>query len=462
MRKPSLPAHHWLRALKDQAQYSPWLRQLPAHALRWKQALGLNRSASLAEMVRSYAVAADQVVETNLASQIAKATPSEPCAGASWKSLSRLRGRYQKALARGSRINRSVLLKAPSDNGERGVILSTFEYNWIRMLSGVPDWSQLEKDYDVIFSNSWSPPDYGLMVDLLLHLKGPVFVQTNNRSDIDSLSRFNPRIRAVPTMPSDWVNPDYYQPKPLDQRAYDIVMVANWAPFKRHWEFFAALRDLPDTWRILLIGQPEGGQTLVDVQRLARDYGVRQEIVWKERLIIDEVSALQAEGRISVVLSRREGACVAVAESLLADSPVGLRQDAHIGARAYITEETGSLLRPGKIAQDLMTLWEKAPSLSPRKWAIANASSLAGHASLQSFLHSASADRGLPWTKGLAPHCWRPYPVLLNKADQDSLRTACRDLQDRYPGLFTDSLVNLAGDPANYLPYSSVPSDPSE
>jgi len=45
------------------------------------------------------------------------------------------------------------------------------------------------------------------------------------------------------------------------------------------------------------------------------------------------------------VLSRREGSCVVVAESMFADTPVALLDNAVIGSRAFINDQTGRFSR---------------------------------------------------------------------------------------------------------------------
>ncbi len=445
---PRLPLKHWQRALLDALQHSTWIRRLSARFLSAAGGFASSSQTRLALLTRAYARAEDEHLETRLAARIAREEVRSSSLGELWAGLSATNTRYSAAMAKSSLVNRGVLLKVPGASGEKGVMLVTFEYNWLRMLRGIQDWTALEASYDIIFSNSWSPSDYALVLEVLARLKGDMFVQTNNRDDIARLSRLNRRIHGVPTMPSDWVHPDYFHTKPHAERAFDIVMVANWAPFKRHWEFFAVLRHLPAEWRILLIGQPEARHVMADVQALARAYGVQQEITWKESIPIHEVSALQAEGRISVVLSRREGACVAAAEALLADSPVALRADAHLGSLVYVNEQTGILLRSRCIARDIATLWERAPGLKTREHAKAIHSAEASTRVLNDFMRASAQRRGLPWTRDIAAHCWRPYPSLMRQSDQESMKAACAALQSEYTGVFDSSLISITPLPA--------------
>jgi hypothetical protein len=42
-------------------------------------------------------------------------------------------------------VDRTVVLKEPSTDGEKGVILLTFEYNWLKLLDGIRDFRWLEE-----------------------------------------------------------------------------------------------------------------------------------------------------------------------------------------------------------------------------------------------------------------------------------------------------------------------------
>jgi len=81
-----------------------------------------------------------------------------------------------------------------------------------------------------------------------------------------------------------------------------------------------------------------------------------------------------ARGRVSLVFSRQEGACIAVTESLFADTPVGMFRNARVGSRAFINNQTGRLLDRRGLARQLAEFVDKADRFHPRRWAIANIS----------------------------------------------------------------------------------------
>jgi hypothetical protein len=348
--------------------------------------------------------------------------------------------RYPRA-AEDTHVNRSIVLKAPRPTGEKGVLLVMFEYNWLRLLANVKDLGYLGEKFDIIFSTSWSPTDYALLALALQSMSGTIFVQACNYGEIPWIEEFSPRLKYLPCIACDWINPDCYQPKPYAQRQTDILMVANWAPFKRHWQFFDALRRMPRNLRITMIGQEEGGHTLSMLRDQAALFGVKQDINFVENITIDDVTCYQCDSKISLILSRREGCCVAAVESLFADSPLGMMHDAHVGPKAYINNDTGVLLRPDHMEVQLQRFLDNAGSFRARAWATENISCTKSIAKVNALLRSHVEQSGAPWTADLKTPYWRPYPVFLNARDREEMRPVYKDLCERFPEVFGPDLL---------------------
>src|SRR5207244_1491352 len=107
---------------------------------------------------------------------------------------------------------------------------------------------------------------------------GPVFTLISNNDDIDVLPRIAANYRVVPLFASSWSLPELFQPRPRHERDIDLIMVANFAKFKRHHALFRALRRLPHDWRVELIGQDQDGRTADTIRAVARAYGVEKRI----------------------------------------------------------------------------------------------------------------------------------------------------------------------------------------
>jgi glycosyltransferase involved in cell wall biosynthesis len=347
--------------------------------------------------------------------------------------------RYQTHLRSQSQLTRSLLLKPPLPSGEKGVLLVQFEYNWFRLLSQIKNWKKFTERYDIIWGTSWSPTDYSLLDGLLARTEGPLFILPSNGEDRAKLKKLDTRLRVAPVLSAcDWMDPASFHPKPATARQIDILMVANWAPFKRHFDLFRALSRMPRTLRVMLIGQKEGNHTRDQIRALAKAWGVPQNLEILESLPVENVHQHLADSKVSVILSRREGSCVAATESLFAGCPLGMRVDAHVGALAYVNSETGMLFGVEPLHRELALFVERAAEFRPREWALKNISCHQSLQKLNRFMQEVATARHQPWTQDLAPFCWRPYPVLgPDRAGVEILDACWRQLATEEPVVFS-------------------------
>lgn len=327
--------------------------------------------------------------------------------------------RYRPQIASPT-LTKSLILKAPAGNGEKGVLYVSFEYNWLRLLEHF-DVKRLLDEYLLVCASSWSPPDFPAHWALARIGADPVFMQISNPSDMELYARFDNGIRPIPIMASDWINPDFYEPRPHAKREIDILMVAGWSHVKRHWLLFRALRQMRRNLRVVLIGQDADGRTADDVYREAQAFGVAGRIEMLRDQSIAEVTRHQCNARTSVILSGREGSCVVVAESLFADAPVAMMENAHIGSRAYINAQTGVLLHGGTMPTQLGEMIERSASFAPRAWAMENITCQHATRKLSEILQ-----------RKIAPMCWRPDPVYVDAGDNDRLAPAYQQLLERH------------------------------
>jgi len=328
-------------------------------------------------------------------------------------------------------LTTSVVLKIPGPDGEKGVLYSSFEYNWLR-IARAPGARQLLSDYYLVGASSWSPPDYASFAHLAGLSDDPVFVGISNHADLSAYRLMAPVIEPSPLMACDWVNPDHYAPKARDDRQIDILMVANWLPFKRHWLLFEALRKLPRHLTVVLVGRNGEGRTERDIRREAKAFGVPQDLQLHTDIGIQEVSRLQEDARISLLFSAREGSCVAPVECFFANTPVGMMADGHVGSKAYINASTGVLLRRNRLDRQIAAFLERAVEYSPREWAEAHVSCLQSTRRLNDQLATHARSRGRPWTHDIAPLCWRYVPQLVHPEDEARLAPVALTFPERY------------------------------
>ena len=361
-----------------------------------------------------------------------------------WKAALLERSRLPGIVKQQPALTRTIILKAPGAAGEKGVILAYFEYNLARLVLGLNE-SELKwitDRFEIILAASWTPTDYSLLGFAASILPDGLWIQPATHGERTRLAAFHPKVRCLPGLACDWINPTFYQPKQWDERSIDILMIANWGAFKRHWEFFQALTQMPAKLRVVLVGQKEGTNTLETIQRLAKQIGVPQTLDIRESLSIEEVTHLQCDAKISMVNSRREGGCVAMVESLFAGCAIAMREGASIGSAAHINERTGSFLRPGYMAEDLMKLLKKGQQLNSAKWATENVSCFTTLLGIEKSIQANALLKSGVFTQGLIQPHWRPYPAFSYPNQATQLWPIYDDLHQRFPKVFPANLIS--------------------
>jgi glycosyltransferase involved in cell wall biosynthesis len=330
-----------------------------------------------------------------------------------------------------------IVLKAPGAAGEKGVLFAGNETAW-PAVAHVAARTDLLASYDFVGLSAWSPPKYQKLAAFVGLSDDPIHIGISNPDDLAAYALLAPAIAPLPLMASDWVNPDDFRPRARAERDNDILMVAGWGRYKRHWLLFEALRGLPADLSVVLIGADSGGRTARHVRTEARRFGVRQDLMFLTGLPVHEVNDFQSRARIAVVFSAREGACVAVTESLFADTPVGLMADAHVGSKSHINPQTGVLFARSRLPRQLGEFLDVSDRFRPRAWAEANISCHRSSEKLNQHLREAALDSGRPWTTNIVPLFRRYFrPHHLHPAHRAELEAAYHQLSNLY-GLVLD------------------------
>lgn len=333
-------------------------------------------------------------------------------------------------------ISHGLVIKPRVSERERGVLVIWVEYNLVALMRS-PRLREILRDHRIVFSTSWSPPDMPFIWALAGFPEAELYVIGSNAKDPDWMRQIPSRVKVLPFYASHWISGEDYEASvvPAEEKRFDFGMVANWAPFKRHWLLFQALRDLPSDTRVALVGQPEGRHTVDSSRSLARSYGVADRIEWFNRLDPPEVRQVQAASRCGLIFSRREGSCLAVVESLLADVPVGMVAGAHVGSLDFINEATGLVLDEGRMAAGLADLLERSRAgvFAPRDWALAHAEARLSSNRLEAILRCEAEEAGEAWSLGLEGFCLRRARPDYLSADSWEEGTAWhRDFEERY------------------------------
>jgi glycosyltransferase involved in cell wall biosynthesis len=328
------------------------------------------------------------------------------------------------------RVSKAAILKPCIGPREKGVLFISFEGQWIKLLRPA-NFRELAERYTIVIAPSSSPHN---LINYVFPqaFPEPIVTLISNPEDQEVLPRVSNRLIVAPLYASHWVNPELYRPLPKVERAYDLIMVASWGKVKRHHLLFAALRALPADLRVLLVGQDQEGRNADTIRALANWYGVGDRFTILSNQPYREVTRLFCQARASVVLSRREGSCLVVAESLCADAPVALLQGAVLGSRVFINEQTGRFLDEGNMARDLADFVQSADRYQPRAWAVQNISCLRSSQILNDLLKAKALELGQAWTQDIAPMQWSPDPMLVRPEDRQRAISERQDILARF------------------------------
>lgn len=329
-------------------------------------------------------------------------------------------------------LDRTVVLKAPGPGGERGYLLTSFESE-LGKLARSARLAEVQGVYDILFLPTWQPFYSPVLYQFVARATRPLFLMPSSNRDYELCRKAHPEIVALPFQASSWVKPEGYTDRGPAGKDIDIVVLANFSPYKRHWLLFRALRDLPRRIRVALVGVPFRGRTKDDLLREARLFGTDDRVEVYQSTPDATVADILSRSKVCLALSAKEGSYIGVAEALFSNTPVGLYRDAVIGSKDYINAQTGTLFDPRQpLAGQILQFLESAASYRPAEWARANISSAVNGAKLNALLRSRAETEGSPWTRDIEPFHCRHFRFLYDDPGAEArFRGAYDDLRDR-------------------------------
>jgi glycosyltransferase involved in cell wall biosynthesis len=220
--------------------------------------------------------------------------------------------------------------------------------------------------------------------------------------------------------PADWVDADVFDAPPNASKRYDLVMVANWAPHKRHALLFRALREVRDRdLRVLLIGFPWANRTADDIRREATELlpkRVKLEIV--EKIPHVQLARLLRQCKVFVFLSKKEGDNKALVEAMFADVPAIVYDRTIGGASSRVNAATGIFASEQELPSKIRYMLDHHAEFAPRRWALEHTGSIVATKILDDSLRNVATAAGGVYSSSIVEKTNAPNLAYKNPSDR--------------------------------------------
>ena len=153
--------------LYERVKYSLVLRSLQAVLLTGLALLQRDPARRLCWLCRAYAAAQHGFLWEPIACAIERTLHGRTEVELDWRRTANA-SLYNRRAQKDPQLSRTVLLKAPGPNGEKGALLSYFEYNWFLLMDEPADFRALCQEFNMVLATIWSATDYHLLAIALI------------------------------------------------------------------------------------------------------------------------------------------------------------------------------------------------------------------------------------------------------------------------------------------------------
>jgi len=295
----------------------------------------------------------------------------------------------------------SIVLKSWTPD-EQGVLLLYYSYVY-PLFWKLFDMQKVATRYKLAIEPSWSG-FCDLNVLLFLNSSKPVFVGATEPRDRDFIDTLQSNLVSAPFSSNTWTDERVFRQLPDIQKDIDIVMVAGWGLYKRHWAVFRALSRLKaqgHRLRVALVGY-QLDIALDDIKAQARLYGVEDWIEIHEGVTPEDVNQLYNRAKVNLMWSRREGVNRAIVEGMFAGTPCIIRSGFNYGYEyPLINEKTGAFATEETLPEVILRVIETRTAFAPREWVAERMSAERTSAALNAVISRHATRAGEAWTRDL-------------------------------------------------------------
>ena len=297
-----------------------------------------------------------------------------------------------------------TVLKSPKkhDEGlEKGALIINYSY-YFPLFIRFFDVNTIAKQYHIILEPSWA----GFCEESILaytQFDFPVFLQTYEKRDKKFIQSLQSNIVTMDIGPSWFINHENFTTSKVD-RDIDIIIVAAWARFKRHYHFFKAIKKLailkPDL-KIVCVGYPVD-LTKQDIIQYAEEFKLNSHLEIFELIPPEEVAKLQQRAKVNVLWSKFEGNNRAIIEGMFCDTPVILREGHNYGENYdFINNTTGAFANEKNLVEVASKFILETHTKSPREYVMNNRNCIVGTQIMNNIIQGYDVNNQNKWSSDL-------------------------------------------------------------
>jgi len=296
----------------------------------------------------------------------------------------------------------SVKVKECRDN-EKGVIIIGPYTHYFKYFLALVDVKEIFKNYYLVLEPSWTGYHDPVFL-MFINNYNEVFVEAPVKEDADFILSLRSNLIPLNIGASHWVDLDTFYPIKDMEKVYDLIYVANWALYKEHRKLFWALRKLEDEGiylKVALVGFPWEGRTKKDILKEIKEFKLESNCEIFEEIPPREVNLLYNKSKFSILLSKKEGSCRAVAESIAAGTPVLVYKYNKGGAINLINSSTGILFDYYELPCILKDLLKNSYHFDCRRWAERNIGCVNTSRFLNKVIQNVALKKEEPWRRDI-------------------------------------------------------------
>lgn len=319
-----------------------------------------------------------------------------------------------------------ILLKAPRKN-ESGVLLLTYTGSSQFFLVNF-DLAEISKRYTIVLEPSWAtfPEPY---MGLLSCSGRPTVCEMISHEAAEAVQNAGIPILPMAIGAQDWVDTEVFKPLPGVRKDFDVVMIATFAPWKRHAVLFRAMQKLrPRRLRVALIGVT-WERTRKEFEREIERYDVQDDCTIFQGITAPQVNEILNRSKVKLLLTKIEGANRGLSEAMSANVPVVVYKHIIGPRRTDINSMTGVYADDDELPDVLMETLESYGGFHPRAWYLQNSGYRNSTFTLNESLRLAAHSRSENWTTDIVGKVNRPWAEYVSAEDKAGLAPAWEELK---------------------------------